>query len=142
MATKTTKYSPDTCDCVIEYTWDDSVPADIRTHTLSTYINKCSAHSGLATDQDRWNSIFEENPRKGQALQLVLDNGPTGLFDTLSSGNRVLKESIKFNFTWSGTAPNRVLTISFTGINLTTNQKNTLQSALNTRFGTGKVLIA
>ena len=72
MATKTTKYSPDTCDCVIEYTWDDSVPADIRTHTLSTYINKCSAHSGLATDQDRWNSIFEENPRKGQALQLVL----------------------------------------------------------------------
>ena len=143
MAINTTRYSPDTCGCVIEYTWDTTVPELSRTHTLSNYVTKCAAHASLATDQDRWNCVFEENPRKNQALQNILENSPTtALYDTLSNGSRQLKNSIVFNFSFSGTAPNRVLTLSFTGISLTTNQKNTLQSALNTRFGSGKVLIA
>lgn len=143
MTINTTRYSPDTCECVIEYTWDDSVPEDQRQHSLSTYVNKCPAHSALASDTARWNAVFEENPRKNNALQHVLDNSPVAaLFDTTAEGARVLKNNITFNFSFSGTAPNRVLTISFSGISLTTNQKNTIQSALNTRFGSGKVLVA
>jgi hypothetical protein len=142
MVIKTTRYSPDTCGCSLEYTWDDSLPESSRTHTLSNYVTKCPAHQGLATDQDRWNAVFEENPRKNFAVQNILDNSPTtALYDTTPSGNRVVKPTVGVNFSWSGTAPNRVLSLSFTGVTLTTNQKNTLNTALNTRFGSGKVTL-
>jgi hypothetical protein len=140
MTIKTTRFSPDTCQCVLEYQWDDTLSETNRTHTLSNYVSKCPAHSGLS-DTNGWNAVFDENPRKNIARQLCLDNGPTGLFD-LIDGARQLKQNITFNFSWSGVAPDRVLTISFTGINLTTNQKNTIQTALNTRFGVGRVIIA
>ena len=140
MTIKTTRYSPDTCQCVLEYTWDDTLSETNRTHTLSNYVNKCSAHASLS-NTDGWNAVFEENPRKNIARQLSLDNGPTSLYDTVD-GTRQLKSTITYNFSWSGVAPNRVLTISFTGVSLTTQQKNTIQTALNNRFGIGKVVIA
>jgi hypothetical protein len=140
MTINTTRYSPDTCDCVIDYTWDSESTEANRTHTLKQFANKCPAHSGLATDIDRWNAVFEENPRKNRALQLALDNGPTALYN-LVSGNRQLKDNIRFDFSWSGTAPNRVLNISFTGLSLTTTQKNTIRGVLNNIFGTGKVVL-
>jgi len=142
MVTNTTRYSPDTCDCVLEYDWDSTKPESSRTHTLNRFVKVCSFHQVLATDTDRWNAVFEENPRKNQSLQAILDNSPTTSLYDIVNGNRQLKASIGFNFSWSGTAPNRVLTISFTGITLTTQQKNTIQSALNTRFGVGKVVLA
>ena len=141
MAINITRWSPDTCDCVIEYSWDDTVSADQRVHTLSNYVKKCSAHSILSTDNDRWNTVFEENPRKNNAYQLILDNGPTGLSD-LINGSRQIKDGITINTSWSGIAPNRVLTITVTGFSLTQNQKNAIQTFLNNRFGVGKVLIA
>lgn len=140
MAIKTTRFSPDTCGCVLEYTWDDTLSESQRTHTLSNFVTRCPAHSSLASDTDRWNAVFDENPRKNNARQLCLDNGPTSLYDIID-GTRQLKSTINYNWSWSGTAPNRVLTISFTGISLTTQQKSTIQTALNTRFGSGKVLI-
>ena len=142
MTIKTTRYSPDTCACVIDYTWDDTTTEDQRVHTLSNYVNKCAAHSSLATDQQRWNAVFEENPRKNLALQHILNNSPTTALYDIVDGARQLKNSIALNFSWSGVAPNRVLTLSFTGISLTTNQKNSVQTFLNNRFGAGKVLIA
>ena len=141
MVINITRWSPDTCDCVIEYSWDSTQPESSRTHTLSNYINKCAAHAALADDNTRWNTVFEENPRKNQALQNILDNSPTTALYDIVNGNRQLKAALGFNFSFTGTAPNRVLTISFLGISLTTNQKNTIQTFLNTRFGVGKVLI-
>jgi hypothetical protein len=139
MVTNTTRYSPDTCDCVIEYSWDSTLSEDQRVHTLST-ISKCSFHSGLS-DNTAYNTVFEENPRKNIAYQLILDNGPVGLSD-LVDGTRQIKPGIFINTVWSGTAPNRVLTVTVTGFSLTQNQKNSIQTFLNNRFGAGKVLIA
>ena len=140
MTIHTTRYSPDTCACVLEYSWDDTEPETTRTHTLTTFVNRCPAHSILATDTDRWNTVFEENPRKNIALERTLANAPTTMYD-LAGTTRTLKPTIIYNTVWSGTAPNRVLTISFTGITLTSTQKTTIRNALNTRFGTGRVLI-
>ena len=141
MVITTTRWSPDTCTCVVEYSWDTSLSEASRTHTLSNVINKCPAHSSL-TNAEVYSVLTEENPRKNQSLRNILDNSPTTALYDIINGIRELKPSIVFNFSFSGTAPNRVLTISFTGITLTTQQKNTLQTALNTRFGSGKVLIA
>lgn len=143
MTIQTTRYSPDTCDCVIDYNWDDSLPLANRVHTLSTFIKVCSAHQSLGNDTARWNAVFDENPRKNQGLQHILDNSPTNaLYDIAANGQRQLKPALGLVVSFSGTAPDRVLTLSFTGITLTQTQKNTIQSALNTRFGAGKVLIA
>lgn len=143
MTIKTTRYSPDTCSCVLEYDWDDTLTESERVHTFKT-ISKCPAHSALA-DKPAYDSVIEENPRKNNSLQTCLDNGPAGLYDiSPTDGTHQLKNGITFNFSWSGNAPNRVLTISFTtsgGGALTTQQKNSVQTFLNNRFGSGKVLI-
>jgi len=141
MVINTTRWSPDTCSCIIEYSWDSTEPESTRTHTLSNFVNVCSFHSGLANNTTRWNTVLEENPRKNIAYQLILDNGPAGLSDIVD-GSKQLKNGITINTLWSGTAPNRVLTITVTGLTLTQNQKNSIQTFLNNRFGAGKVLIA
>jgi hypothetical protein len=139
MVINTTRFSPDTCQCVIDYDWDSESNETDRVHILKTFVNVCSAHASLPTHQDRWNAVFEENPRKNIAQQLIRDNAPSVLLETNQLGQTILKH---FDISWSGTAPNRVLTITFTGISLTTQQKNQLQTFLNNRFGSGKVLIA
>jgi len=139
MTTKTTRWSPDTCSCVIEYTWDDTLTEDQRVHTLKT-ISKCSNHSAL-NDDTAYSSVLEENPRKNIAHQLVMDNGPTSLSD-LINGTRQLKPTISLQYTFSGIAPNRLLTITYNGAGLTSQQKSAIQPILNNRFGIGKVVIA
>lgn len=141
MTIQTTRWSPDTCDCIIEYQWDDTELADTRTHTLGNYIRKCVAHASLASDTTRYQTVTEENPRKNLTYQGMLDNGPASLYDIQQDGTRTLKNGITFSWTWSGTAPNRLLTISYTGVTLTGAQKNTAQTWLNNRFGAGKVIL-
>ena len=138
MTIKTTRFSPDTCNCVIDYTWDDTLSEANRVHTFKN-ITKCPAHSSQA-DQTAYDTVFEENPRKNTALQTALDNGPSTMYD-MNGTQRVIKPTVTYNYSWSGTAPNRVLTISFTGVSLTTAQKSTIQTAENTKHGNGKVAI-
>jgi hypothetical protein len=141
MTIRTTRWTTDTCGCTVDYTVDDSQPPDSIVPSLSNVVSKCSFHSSLPTDNDVWDTLKEENPRKNNALQHILDNGPTSLFDVVGT-SRMLKQGITFNFSWSGTAPNRVLTVSFTGVTITTAQRNTAQTFLNNKFGVGKVILA
>jgi len=133
-----TQWTPDTCanpPCIFQYTDDGNA-------TLTNTVRKCSRHSAQS-DSAAYTNVKEENQRKNISYQFVLDNSPTtALFDTQPDGTKTLKNGITFSWSWSGTPPNTVLTITYTGISLTTTQKNTIQSALNTRFGSGKVLIA
>ena len=132
-----TRWTPDTCSsppCIFEYTDDGNL-------TLTNTVQKCSRHSSQA-NSTAYTNVIEENQRKNISYQFVLDNSPTTSLYDIVNGTRQLKNGITFSWTWSGTPPNTVLTISYTGITLTTQQKNTIQSALNTRFGTGKVLIS
>lgn len=140
MTTQFTRWTLDTCPCTVLYSWDDSTSGNTRVHTLENIL-KCPAHDSLS-DSNAFSTILNENPRKGGSLQIFLDNGPTSLWELNEDGARILKKGIKFNFSWSGTAPNRVLTISFTGITLTTQQKATAQNLINNKFGSGKVIVA
>jgi hypothetical protein len=133
----TTRWSPDTCSCVIEYTWDDTVPDNERTHNLSNVVERCPAHEALS-DNDTFSTLMDENPRKNIALQNCLDNGPPTLSDTIGT-TKQLKGNVSFDWSWSGTAPNRLLTISFSGVSLTGPEKNTMRNALNNRLGANKV---
>lgn len=143
MTMNTTRWSPDTCNCIIDYEWDDSLPNDLITMTPVNIVNVCSDHQKLPpniTLVDFYNVLMEENPRKNASFQHILDNGPSSLYDIVNN-TRVLKKDVSFVFNWSGTAPNRTLNITVQGVSLTTNQKNVAQTALNNRFGVGKVVV-
>lgn len=140
MAILTTRWRPDTCKCVVVYGRDDSLPAATAPITLVNIENKCPIHSSLS-DQNTFNTLFEENPRKNNTLAECLEQAPA-ITDITAEGSKALKDGLTYNFTWSGTAPNRVLNISFSGVTLTTAQRNGLQSALNAKFGVGKVILA
>jgi hypothetical protein len=143
MVIHTTRWSPDTCQCILEYEWDDSVPENQRTHTPATVVKKCTGHQPLPDINSVFNTLLDENPRKNKALAEILANAPSNSWYDIdaTSGSRVFKQNITVKWTWTGTAPNRVLTLSFTGITLTNAQKNTLQTRLNTLLGSGKVTI-
>lgn len=143
MSIKRTTWGPDTCDCIVEYEWDDAIAQGSRTHTISNIINKCPAHTSLSTNTDVWNALNDENPRKNAARGLLLENGPTSLYDVIdaTNGTREFKNGITFNWSWTGSGAARTLTITVTGITLTTQQRNTVQTVLNNRFGSGKVTL-
>lgn len=143
MTIQTTRWTPDTCGvnppCIIEYTWDDSVPPDSRVHTFSTYIQKCVNHSGLA-DVSGYAVVTEENPRKNIARQLIIDNAPPAFVNVGTSGVKTLLSGLSINFTVSGVVPNRVFGMIFTGTTLTSGQISNVQNRLDTRFGTDRVI--
>jgi hypothetical protein len=119
---QTTRWSPDTCSCVIEYQWDDSVDSTLRVHTASKTIAQCPQHAGqnLAT---HFGSLIEENPRKNKIIDKILTQFPALTADDI---------------TWSFDS-NRLLTVTIA--KLTTVQKAALQTAANNLVGAGKVLV-
>jgi len=43
---RTTRWYPDTCDCIVEYQWDDDVPEAEREHRISRMVAQCAEHPG------------------------------------------------------------------------------------------------
>lgn len=146
MTTLIVNWSLDTCPCFISSSYDDTTPLDTRTYTVVS-INPCQFHAGLGNDQTIRDIALEENQRKNNAIQNILDNVPTSLQDKLytlmqDGITRIIKKGVSITFTLTGTAPNRVLNLTITGATLTNAQKNNAQTFLDNRFGTGKVVIA
>ena len=142
MTIHTNRFSPDTCSCIIEYSWDDAVPEASRTHSVDNVVSKCAAHTSLSNPSDVWNTIQVENPRKNHAIKEILDRAPSSVWDLEDDGvTRKFKKGIEATFSFNGTAPNRIITITVTGIVLTTAQKNAVQTFLDNKFSPGKVTL-
>jgi hypothetical protein len=96
-----TRWKPDTCECLIEYEWDDSVPADQRVHNYK-HIIKCEAHKNEADDKVAFDKVNDENKTKNRVLGHILDNFPA-LVDTVvdeaGGESKVLKPGLKYD--WS-----------------------------------------
>ena len=140
MTIKTTQWGPDTCECVIEYSWDDSQPEGTRQHNLSRVVKRCPEHTA-GPDSAVWNVVGEENPRKNRAIDEIVQRAPDQFVDIAQDGTRTLKEGITIDFEWTGSAPNRIIRMIVKGVTLTQPQFNTLQGRLDTRFGPGKVIL-
>lgn len=135
------RWSLDTCPCIIVISYDDTTPLDTRTYTLVQYERVCQFHNGISDIPTRQATIQEENSRKNNAYQLILDHAPASMLDTLPNGTTQLKKGIDIIHTVQGTAPNRTFTLTVTGVTLTANQINTAQNFLDNRFGAGKVTV-
>ena len=75
MAKQVTRWSPDTCSCIVDYEWDDSLPSELRAISLKSVIKKCPDHSACS-DSEIWMAITEENPRKNQVIKIIQDTVP------------------------------------------------------------------
>lgn len=69
---KTTLWRPDTCDCQIEYSWDDQTSDQDRQHTLSRVVVSCPEHQGL-TAQQVYDSVLTENRAKNAGVSKITE---------------------------------------------------------------------
>ena len=119
---RTTTWKPDTCECALEYSWDDTVPEASRVHSLAKVVKSCPAHSLLA-GVGLYDEVVSENRRKNRTYDIA---------------QTLLVSLIPEGWLWYYD-PARVLQVVIP--KLTGAQKNQLQSACDTAFGAGKVKI-
>lgn len=128
---------PSTCSCGVILSWDDTTTN--APLSLVGFVFKDPAHS-ILDDATAFSAIMDEDDRKDNVLRGAIDNLAAQLSSTGSAGGS-LKDGITYNFSYTGTAPNRVLNVSFTGITLTNQQKRVAQTWCDNNIGVGKVVV-
>lgn len=121
---RVTRWSPDTCGCVLEYEWDDSQDENTRTHSFKRIIKACPEHAALA-GKPHYDQVLLENTRKNIAFDEIQKAHPQVTLD---------------NYLWFFDK-DRVLQVSLMGVDLPEAAKRGLQTALDARFGAGKVKV-
>lgn len=124
----------DTCDCKVLLDYDSAND----TFTVIDYLAVCSFHNIIGVGQ-RYDVIKTENSRKNDAYQLLIDNTP--LTEDISGKIR-LKKGIDIVVSITGVAPDRVITLTVSGITLTQQQKDRAQAFVDNKLGVGKVIVA
>lgn len=118
MALHTTRWSPDTCGCIIDLEWDDAQDENARIHSLAAIPARCPAHSALAPPVV-FNTVMEENRRKNQVLAIA-----QGVLPDITPGG----------YEWSFDAQRR-LRVRFSGVTLTPAQRAQIQAAIDVALG-------
>lgn len=67
---KVTRWHPDTCECIIDYEWDDTTTNENRVHTAKTIVRECAVHKGMDKHAHH-DTVREENQRKNIAVGLI-----------------------------------------------------------------------
>ena len=68
---KFTTWHPDTCGCVLVYSWDRDTTEDERVHTPETFEG-CKHHQGLELHNGHA-MVIEENQRKNLVVHLLAE---------------------------------------------------------------------
>ena len=106
---KKTLWRPDTCECVLEYQWDDQDPIEARAHVASRIIVSCPIHQGLPLTE-HLDAVTKDNVRKNKTEQILVELLPALTEKVLDSEKREvsqLKEPLKHRY-----APDGVLEIT------------------------------
>lgn len=128
MAIQRTLWQPDTCNCAIEFEWDDTVPDTVRTHTPVKVHRRCLRHAAFVALDGHYSQLLDENPRKNKALARLQAIFP-GQFDA-NTGQFL--GSAYFD---SGH------TLHVAPISMSQSQKNGVQTWCDNNLGNGKVVI-
>ncbi len=148
-----TRWRPDTCGCVVEYTDPNDLPGS------SVVITTCPEHTGVS-GAALVSAVHQENRRKNLALPELLIGLGLDPADPLTAFTpaerqqlaaftdaqlRALLEQgaitrpeppVLWNFTVG-----RVLEVRFRGRTPTAQQRVAIQAALDSRFGVGRVVL-
>ncbi len=121
-----TTWSPDTCGCVIAYSWDRDVSPLVRVHTWSRTDKTCPEHISFS-EAALYTRVTEENQLKNQAISVSIE----------VLGGEVTHR----NSSWSFSDDRSLLTIEFPELILKPQDRIQIQNALDVRFGPAKVLL-
>ena len=121
---RVTRWSPDTCDCVLEYEWDDAEPENTRVHKFKAMVVKCPAHLNLPP-KDQYNQVVLENTRKNKVF---------------AKAKKIKPELTPDDYKWSFDT-NRKLKVNFKG-KMVGAEKKQLKDLCDIEFGLGKVEVA
>lgn len=119
-----TRWSPDTCACVIEYEWDTETTEDNRIHKFHR-VEKCSEHSGVVEDNHVFLHVLKEN-RSAMAAFAALHRIPRLVRQvTMADGSPglELKPGIASVRTFSGKDHQRRVRHKINGVTLTPAEK-------------------
>lgn len=120
---KLTRWSPDTCGCVIDYEWDDTQAEDVRVHTAVRTVKRCLAHQADTDVALHYSKALEENQRKNKALQKLLESCPKSMKrETKIVGSNVPGEDFITPPVWRFNE-NRDLEIDLPEVDLVTKEK-------------------
>jgi len=123
------QWTPDTCKCTLEFSWDDSNP-DVITPTR--IVRACSIHADMAFNDhtDHFNFVQTENKRKNITLGELLEKAAT------------IMENRGYAFSYTDTVAGgaRQLVITVNGISNA--QRRTLETLADNKLGIGTVIIA
>lgn len=121
-----TRWSPDTCDCVLEYSWDTEVADDQRVHTPLPPVKICDDHRANSQSEVH-DKVHEENTRKNKVLDEIAKALPSyAKVDENGNSNADL-EKIKWSFD-----VDRKLKIELVGGK--TKDKTDVKAVLDTKF--------
>lgn len=93
---RTTEWRPDTCNCIVEYCWNDSTSEEEREHTEKTVTSVCEFHSSLKTNDEIISAIETENIAKNVILQKIAEENPEYATTTIDdNGNETITPDLK-----------------------------------------------
>ncbi len=72
----TNRWSPDTCGCVVEYTWDDEAPQEARIHRYARHITVCDVHAHHGGTEDGYRALLDDHRQKNMAIAILLHEYP------------------------------------------------------------------
>lgn len=139
-------WKPDTCECHIEEIYEGS-----NIVGGGQVLNKCAAHASIPDDQlygVLYANADGENKRKNriERFLLGLDGTNFNLSESVTNPDGSVsvkwKGGVTFSWSWTGTGADRTLNITVTGVSLTTNQRNAINTWCATNFGANKVVIS
>ena len=72
-------WRPDTCDCALEYEWDDAQDEATRRHSISRIVQACLAHATVMTAEQHYDIVLAENRQKNRLYGAILDSLPSAV---------------------------------------------------------------
>lgn len=132
MSKHITRWSPDTCGCVLDYEWDDSVPQDQRTHAISEVVKACPNHQDTA--EKVYEKVKDENTTKNRVLGEIMESVPALVEEVIDDNGNISKRFKRgMEPKWSFDE-NRQLQIE-----LVSSEKAQMKTILDNKFGVNKV---
>lgn len=89
---QTTRWRPDTCGCVLEYQWDDSVPLNERQLTASKIVKACPAHQKITKVADHYQTVLLENTKKNLLIKNIIENNPDIVDVTINENGETIRK--------------------------------------------------
>lgn len=96
MPIKTTEWSPDTCECVLRYTWDTDDVKENKTYTGTEVLNACERHSGASSPNATFGQVRADNNAKNNALKVLAQNFPQLTRTTEENDVRLINGAVSY----------------------------------------------